>query len=114
MPKLSGKGSFDGDEYNGLTHLLGAEYRHDISDIYDVGAHAHMHTSTNSNTRQYSVGISAGWNMTRNIWLSAGYNFSGFNDSDFSAAGHTVTGPYIRFRMKFDQDTVDDIKDWMK
>ena len=106
--------SFDGDEYNGLTHLLGAEYRHDISNIFDVGAHGHMHTSTNSNTRQYSFGISAGWNMTRNIWLSAGYNFDGFSDSDFSAAGHTVAGPYIRFRMKFDQDTLDDIKDWMK
>ncbi len=106
--------SFDGDEYNGITHLLGGEYRHDLSDIYDIGVHAHMHTSANSNTRQYSVGVSAGWNMTRNIWLSAGYNFDGFNDNDFSAAGHTATGPYIRFRMKFDQDTVDDIKDWMK
>ena len=106
--------SFDGDEYNGLTHLLGAEYRHDLSEIFDVGAHAHMYTSSNSNTTQYSTGLSAGWNMTRNIWLSAGYNFEGFNDSDFSAAGHTVKGPYIRFRMKFDQDTLDDIKGWMK
>ena len=106
--------SFDGDEYNGLTHLLGAEYRHDLSEIFDVGAHAHMYTSSNSGTTQYSTGISAGWNMTRNIWLSAGYNFEGFSDSDFSAAGHTVAGPYIRFRMKFDQDTLDDIKGWMK
>jgi hypothetical protein len=106
--------SFDGDEYNGLTHLLGAEYRHDLSDMFDIGVHGNMHTSTNSNTRQYSFGVSAGWNMTRNIWLSAGYNFDGFSDSDFSAAGHTVAGPYIRFRMKFDQDTLDDIKGWMK
>ena len=106
--------SFDGDEYNGLTHLLGAEYRHDLSEIFDVGAHAHMYTSSNSGTTQYSTGISAGWNMTRNIWLSTGYNFEGFNDSDFSAAGHTVKGPYIRFRMKFDQNTLDDIKGWMK
>ena len=49
--------------------------------------------------------------MTRNIWLSVGYNFEGFEDRDFSAAGYTATGPYIRFRMKFDQDTAADAQD---
>jgi hypothetical protein len=59
---------------------------------------------------KYSTGLSFGWNMSRNIWLSIGYNFEGFEDRDFSAAGYTATGPYIRFRMKFDQGTADDIQ----
>jgi hypothetical protein len=102
--------TFDKDEYSGITNLLGSEYRHDLSDRFDVGAHAHTYYSTNSSTMKYSTGLSFGWNMSRNIWLSIGYNFEGFEDRDFSAAGYTATGPYIRFRMKFDQGTADDIQ----
>ena len=102
--------TFDKDEYSGITNLLGSEYRHDLSDRFDVGAHAHTYYSTNSSTMKYSTGLSFGWNMSRNIWLSIGYNFDGFEDRDFSAAGYTATGPYIRFRMKFDQGTADDIQ----
>jgi len=105
--------TFDKDEYSGITNLLGSEYRHDLSDRFDVGAHAHTYYSTNSSTMKYSTGLSFGWNMSRNIWLSIGYNFDGFEDRDFSAAGYTATGPYIRFRMKFDQDTANDIQNAM-
>jgi len=105
--------SFDGDEYSGITNLLGSEFRHDLSEKFDVGVHVHSHYSANSSTLKYSTGASFGWNMTRNIWLSVGYNFDGFEDRDFSAAGYTANGPYIRFRMKFDQDTADEIQNWM-
>lgn len=103
--------TFDKDEYSGITNLLGSEYRHDISEKFDVGVHAHTYYSSNSATMKYSTGLSFGWNMTRNIWLSVGYNVEGFEDGDFSAAGYTATGPYIRFRMKFDQDTAADAQD---
>jgi len=102
--------NFDQDEFSGITNLLGTEYRHDLSDKFDVGVHAHSYYTANSSTMKYSTGVSFGWNMTRNIWLSVGYNFDGFEDSDFSAAGYTANGPYIRFRMKFDQDTADDVQ----
>lgn len=104
---------FDGDEYDAVTTLLGSEYRHDISDIFDFGVHGHVHHSGNSDVYQYSTGVSLGWNMTRNIWLSVGYNFDGFEDNDFSDAGYTATGPYIRFRMKFDQDTASEVQSWL-
>ncbi len=105
--------NFDTAEFKGVTALLGSEYRHDISDIFDVGVHAHTHYSANSDVYKYSTGVSAGWNMTRNIWLSIGYNFDGFEDSDFTAAGYTANGPYIRFRMKFDQGTAEQIQSWL-
>jgi len=97
--------TFDKDEYSSVTNLLGTEYRHDLSEKFDIGVHANSYYSANSRVTKYSTGLSFGWNMTRNIWLSVGYNFAGFNDRDFSAAGYTAAGPYIRFRMKFDQDT---------
>lgn len=105
--------NFDSAEYSGVTTLLGSEFRHDLNDNFDVGVHANTRYSVNSSIMDYSTGISVGWNMTRNVWLSAGYNFDGFEDRDFSAAGYTASGPYIRFRMKFDQDTADEIQDWL-
>jgi uncharacterized repeat protein (TIGR01451 family) len=102
--------TFDSAEYSGITNLLGSEYRHDLSDRYDIGAHVYSYYSANSAVMEYSTGVSFGWNMTRNIWLSFGYNFEGFEDRDFSAAGYTAAGPYIRFRMKFDQDTASDVQ----
>ena len=105
--------NFDTAEYDAVTTLLGSEYRHDISDVFDFGVHGHLHHSGNSNIMQYSTGVSLGWNMTRNIWLSFGYNFDGFEDNDFSAAGYTASGPYIRFRMKFDQDTASEVQNWL-
>ena len=105
--------NFDDAEFSGVTGLIGTEFRHDITDKFDFGVHAHTHYSVNSSVYQYSTGVSVGWNMARNIWLSVGYNFDGFEDSDFSAAGYTATGPYIRFRLKFDQDTADEIQSWL-
>lgn len=105
--------SFDGDEYDGMTHLLGTEYRHDFTKLIDAGVHAHTLRSENSSNYLYSTGLSVGFQLARNIWLSMGYNTDGFEDRDFSAAGYTAQGPYVQFRMKFDQHTVAEIVDWL-
>ena len=51
-------------------------------------------------------GIDVGVTFAKNIWLSIGYNFAGFDDKDFSAGNYTAQGPFITIRMKVDQDTV--------
>ncbi len=38
-----------------------------------------------------------------------GYNLVGFEDRDFSAADSSSEGPFVRFRMKFDQQTIREI-----
>ena len=43
------------------------------------------------------------------IDVSIGYNFAGFRDDDFEASRYTAQGPYIKFRMKADQDTFKDL-----
>lgn len=105
--------SFDGIDYDGITQLLGGEYRHDLSKDTDFGLHAHTHYSHNSGVTQYSFGGSFGWNLARNIWISFGYNIDGFDDPDFSTAGYTSHGPYMKFRLKFDQDTAKEIQRWL-
>ncbi len=105
--------SFDGADYDGITHLFGGEYRHDLSDETDIGLHGFTHYSANSGVTRYALGASFGWSFARNIWLSVGYNFSGFDDPDFTTAGYTASGPYMKFRVKFDQDTAKQIQNWL-
>ncbi len=50
-----------------------------------------------------SIGLEAGLLMHRNVWLSAGYNFTGFDDEHLSNGNYTGKGPYMRLRFKFDE-----------
>ena len=54
----------------------------------------------------WSAGLSVGHSFAKNVWLSLGYNFAGFEDEDFAQARYTVNGPYIQFRIKFDQESI--------
>jgi hypothetical protein len=38
-----------------------------------------------------------------------GLQLRGFRDDDFSASRHTAQGPYIKIRIKADQDTFKDL-----
>lgn len=106
--------SFAGDEYSGLTQLLGSEYRHDISKRWDLGIHGSLLNSKNADNKVYSLGIDMGWTLVDNVWLSVGYNFDGFDDPDFSLAEYTAKGLYVKLRLKFDQHTFHDIFDRKK
>ncbi|MBI5875875.1 MAG: hypothetical protein HZB81_08580, partial [Deltaproteobacteria bacterium] len=61
---------------------------------------------------KYSYGPSIGYNVAKNMWLSVGYNLAGFRDRDFSKADFTGEGPFIKFRLKFDQESARDAVKW--
>ena len=43
--------------------------------------------------------------MQQNLWLSAGYNHTGFSaDRDLAGYDYTREGAYLRLRFKFDQN----------
>lgn len=96
----------DGSDYRGYTDLMGAEVRRDLDRDWDIGAHAALLHSWSSETRQLSLGASLGYQLMENMWVAVGYNFSGFDDADFSGADARVRGAYVAFRMKVDQDTL--------
>jgi uncharacterized repeat protein (TIGR01451 family) len=101
--------AFDSGSYQGYTDLVGAEFRYDIKPKWDVGFLVNRIHSWSAGTVNASYGIETGWNVGTNTWVSVGYNFSGFYDADFTANHYTAKGVFVRFRFKFDQDT---IKDW--
>lgn len=98
---------FDGVKANGVTNLLGGEIRHDITKTIDVGLSASILATSATKTSEVAWGPSLGISPAKNVWMSVGYNFEGFNDEDFEAAETSRDGIYAKLRVKFDQDTLD-------
>ncbi len=100
--------TLDGTAYRGYTDLMGAEVHRDLTgDLrsWDVGAHAARLHSYGSPSDQLSAGVSIGYKLTHNAWLSLGYNAVGFKDGDFSGANYRTKGAYLTLRIKADQDS---------
>jgi hypothetical protein len=105
------KDTVAGQVYSGLTQLFGAEGRYDLNSRWDIGAWTSFLTALDAGTADYGVGASVGYGLMENMWLSFGYNIHGFEDSDFSQGDFTARGPFVKFRMKFDQK---DLKSLLK
>lgn len=94
----------DSQEYDATTLLYGAAYRFDLTQRIDVGVNASVLHNITSDAMDQSFGLSLGYNVVRNAWVSVGYNWSGYTDDDFVAADYTSQGPFVKVRMKLDQD----------
>jgi uncharacterized repeat protein (TIGR01451 family) len=103
----------DSSDYAGYTDLIGIEGRYDLNKDWDIGLDSSILHSWNSSQFDYCNGISAGYSLMQNVWVSLGYNLTGFKDRDFSASNYTAQGPFIRFRMKFDQNSVSEAAKWL-
>jgi hypothetical protein len=99
--------------YGGYTDLWGLEGRYDVNKYWDVGLHGSVLHSWNASVFDYSSGLSVGYNVAQNAWLSLGYNVTGFDDKDFSQARFTAQGPFVKFRFKFDQESVREAVRWL-
>jgi len=99
----------DGNPYRDFAGLFGVEDRYDLTQSWDMGLRTSVLHSWESGTVDYSAGISVGYSLMENAWLSFGYNFLGFVDGDFSGADFSAQGPYIRLRLKFDQKSIKDL-----
>lgn len=102
---------FNGSSNSGYTDLTGVELRHDLNQDWDVGLHASMLHTWKGGEKNYGLGSSLGYKLMDNMWVAAGYNLRGFEDTDFSGAAYRSQGPYIALRVKFDQDTIKNLKD---
>ena len=104
--------TIDQESYTGYTDLIGLETRYDLTAEWDVGLQASMLHSWEAGQMDYRTGVSVGYTMFKNAWVSLGYNFTGFEDEDFSEADYTAEGPFAKFRLKFDQQSVREMVDW--
>jgi outer membrane protein OmpA-like peptidoglycan-associated protein len=103
------RSTFDGERYSGFSDLYGLDLRRDLTARLDIGVHGTWMHSWNAGTSDVAAGIDLGITVARNMWISVGYNAVGFDDKDYSASRYTAQGPFIKLRMKFDQDTFKDL-----
>ena len=97
--------TIDGRRYAGVTDQLALEWRHFIGSRWDVGVRGASRHAWEGGVVDWSGGVSGGYRLLEDIWLSLGYNFTGYRDRDFSAADYTAQGPYLRFRVRLNQET---------
>ena len=103
------RSTFDDDRYTGTSTLVGLDVRRDLSSTFDIGLHGSMLSSLDANVSDQSIGVDVGMTLVKNVWISVGYNIAGFRDDDFEASRYLAQGPYIKFRMKADQETFKDL-----
>ncbi|MEO0982782.1 MAG: hypothetical protein AAFX03_09045 [Pseudomonadota bacterium] len=96
-------------EVSGVTQLLGAELRQDITKHIDIGVSGSALHAHGSGTTDFAAGASVGFTPADNVWISLGYNVEGFEDRDFEAAEFTRKGPFVKLRVKFDQNTAGEL-----
>lgn len=87
-------------------HLVGAEYRRDLTERLDFGLHGAVLHAGRSGARSASLGLSMGFTPFPDGWISLGYNFIGFHAPGLADHGHTDRGPFVQFRLRLDADTV--------
>ena len=103
------KSMFDDQEFSGYTDVVGLDFRRGFKSNWDWGTHASVYHSYESKIVEYGFGLDVGFNVRDNLWITIGYNVSGFHDSDFTSARYTAEGPYLRISMKADQQTLRNI-----
>jgi len=101
---------YNAEDYEGATHYLAGEWRHQFSKRWDIGAHGRELIIDQGENHQNSYGLSLGFRPVKNFWTSLGYNFEGFVDNDFAAANYTAQGVYLKLRFKADQDSLQTLR----
>lgn len=98
------KADFEGIKSTGTTQLLSGRAMYDINERWDAGINTGLLWSDASDGRRLLLGAEVGYLLAANLWVSGGYNFSGYKDKDLIDSNTTIKGGYLRFRFKFDED----------
>lgn len=96
----------DGTRVNSRFHaiLLSGRVVYDVTENWDIGVLASTFRGQRG-ANQYAWGVEVGRLLRQNLWLSAGYNWTGFEgDRDLNGYEYTQQGAFLRLRFKFDED----------
>jgi hypothetical protein len=96
-------GSVIKDNFSAI--LLGGRVTYDVTENWDISYMASVFKGLKGDSgKQFASGIEVGYLLRQDLWLSAGYNWTGFSDRDLTAGEYTNRGGYIRLRYKFDEN----------
>ena len=93
----------DGRWIAGNAQLAGVRVTRDLGERWDVGLAARVLGNASLSQRATNLGGELGYRVVDNLWVSMGWNFSGFRDRDLADDNTTAAGAYVRMRFKFDE-----------
>jgi uncharacterized repeat protein (TIGR01451 family) len=93
------------------TWLVSLHYTAQFAERWTLGASLRRFAQRESGTTSYGHGIEVGYLAIKNLWVTGGYNFAGFQDRDFPSAERTDRGAFVSLRFKFDEKSLASIKD---
>lgn len=93
-------------DHKGWVQLGGIDISYDITKKMDIGLQTSALFAQSAGNFDYGAGVYIGYNLVDTMWLSLGYNWIGFDDNDFDLQTYRTQGPYVKFRMRFDQKTL--------
>jgi uncharacterized repeat protein (TIGR01451 family) len=102
------------DKSNGLStkyraQVVGGRVTWEFAPKWDVGLASSAIFGDGSSSHQYAAGIEVGYLLATNLWVSAGFNFTGYKDADLAGADYTTKGAFVRLRYKFDEAIFDNL-----
>ena len=97
---------FGQDDVKGWSNVVGADLKFDLSDVADIGAAGTVRIGNSGKNIAYSGGPVLTVTPFKNANISLGYNIVGFEDRDFEEARYTRSGPFVTFKLKFDQTSL--------
>ncbi len=103
------KEQLDKESFKTTIDFLNINTLYQINTKYDIGVHVGSLYNYTNKQASYTYGTQLGYKIEKNSWLGIGYNIKGFKEEDFYSQNQTNQGPYIRIRVKFDQDNLKDI-----
>lgn len=87
-----------------FAQLVSGRVTYDITERWDVGFAARVLANRGFSNRQYGTGVELGYLVVDNVWVSLGYNFTGFRDRDLIDSNYSARGVFFRIRAKFDEN----------
>lgn len=98
------------DDIKGWSNVVGADFRFDLNSAIDIGASGTVRIGTGAKNIAWSAGPTLTLKPFDNANVTLGYNFTGFEDRDFEEERYTRSGPFLTFKLKFDQTSLAGIK----
>ncbi len=103
--------TIDDKAYDSWIDTLGVAYLYDVTDKIELGFGASLLHAYDSQSLLESLGVYVGYNLFKNAYVGLGYNFVGYEDPDFNSLRNSQEGVFVKFRLKFDQESLKNIVD---
>ncbi len=100
------QGKLADDKYDGFIDAIGVDVRKSMGKRFDLAFSLSQQMAHSSGIKALSYGPSVGISPKTNVWISIGYNLSGYHDPDSDGSRYTAQGAYVTVRVKFDQSTL--------